>query len=171
MITTREALVTWGYSLQPEKSCLIACSYLAGVATVKLRWQLPNNDTSHRIQKVIVMTSQWVRRRLKSPASRLFTQLIIQIKENIKAPRHWPLCGEFTGDWWIPRTKGQWRGKCFHLMTSSWSFMHSRNVYDDTYEQSFPNLDPKYAIHMEQIFTYPPDINHTCGLDVQLSSR
>ena len=28
---------------------------------------------------------------------------------------------EFTGDRWIPRTKGQWRGKCFHLMTSSWS--------------------------------------------------
>ena len=23
-------------------------------------------------------------------------------------------------DRWIPRTKGQWRGKCFHLMTSSW---------------------------------------------------
>ena len=30
-----------------------------------------------------------------------------QIKENFKAPRHWPLCGEFTGDRWIPRTKGQ----------------------------------------------------------------
>ena len=30
-----------------------------------------------------------------------------QIIENIKAPRHWPLCGEFTGDRWIPRTKGQ----------------------------------------------------------------
>ena len=29
------------------------------------------------------------------------------IKENIQAPRHWPLCGEFTGDRWIPRTKGQ----------------------------------------------------------------
>ena len=54
-------------------------------------------------------------------ASRLFTQPFIQtqIKENIKAPRHWPLCGEFTGDRWIPRTNGQWRGKCFHLMTSS----------------------------------------------------
>ena len=26
---------------------------------------------------------------------------------------------EFTGDRWIPRTKGQLRGKCFHLMTSS----------------------------------------------------
>ena len=37
--------------------------------------------------------------RLKSPASLLFTQSLIQtqMKENIKAPRHWPLCGEFTG--------------------------------------------------------------------------
>ena len=43
-----------------------------------------------------------------------------QIKENMKFPRHWLLCGEFTGDLWIPRTKGQYRGKCFHLMTSSW---------------------------------------------------
>ena len=35
----------------------------------------------------------------KSPASRFFIQPFIQtqIKENIKAPRHWPLCGEFTG--------------------------------------------------------------------------
>ena len=47
--------------------------------------------------------------------NRLFTQ----IKENIKALRHWPLCGELTGGRWIPRTNGQWRGKCFHLMTSS----------------------------------------------------
>ena len=29
-----------------------------------------------------------------------------QTKENIKAPRHWPLWGEFAGDRWIPRTKG-----------------------------------------------------------------
>ena len=29
-----------------------------------------------------------------------------QRKKN-KAPRHWPLCGEFTGDRWIPRTNGQ----------------------------------------------------------------
>ena len=44
-----------------------------------------------------------------------------QIKENIKAPRHWPLCGEVIDDRWIPRTKGQERGRCLHLMTSSWS--------------------------------------------------
>ena len=59
---------------------------------------------------------------LKSPASRLFTQpfIQVQIKENMKAPRHWPLCGEFTGDRGIPCTKGQWCGKCFHLIVSSW---------------------------------------------------
>ena len=45
----------------------------------------------------------------------------MQIKENMEAPRHWPLCGEFTSHRWIPRTKGQLRGKCFHLMTSSWT--------------------------------------------------
>ena len=30
-----------------------------------------------------------------------------QIKENIKAPCDWHLWREFTGDQWIPRTKGQ----------------------------------------------------------------
>ena len=30
-----------------------------------------------------------------------------QIKENIKALHHWPWCGEFTGDRWIPCTIDQ----------------------------------------------------------------
>ena len=70
---------------------------------------------------IITVTSEWVRWYLKSPASWSFTQSFVQaqIKENIKTPRHWPLWGEFTGDRWIRLTKGQWRGKCFHLMTSS----------------------------------------------------
>ena len=44
----------------------------------------------------------------QSLASILFAQLLVQvqIKENIKAPRHWPLCRGFTGDWRIPCTKG-----------------------------------------------------------------
>ena len=39
----------------------------------------------------------------------MFTQPFIQtqIKENIKAQRHWPLCGEFNGDQLIPRINGQ----------------------------------------------------------------
>ena len=45
--------------------------------------------------------------------------VLSQIKENIKALRHCPLCREFTGHRWIFRTKGQLRGKCFHLRTSS----------------------------------------------------
>ena len=32
---------------------------------------------------------------------------------------------EIHRDRWIPRTKGQLRGKCFHLMTSSWCGMKS----------------------------------------------
>ena len=46
----------------------------------------------------ITMTSWWAQWRLKSPASRLFNQLYIraQIKENIKAPRHCPLCRELS---------------------------------------------------------------------------
>ena len=56
-------------------------------------------STWYTVGCAITLTSQWPRWRLKSPASRLFTQPFIQtqIKENIKAPRHWPLCGEFTG--------------------------------------------------------------------------
>ena len=40
-------------------------------------------------------------------ASRLFAYPFVQahIKENIKAPRHWPLWGEFTGHRWIPLTE------------------------------------------------------------------
>ena len=45
---------------------------------------------------------------MASQISGVFTQSFVraQIKENIKALRHWPLTGEFTGDRWIPRTKG-----------------------------------------------------------------
>ena len=61
---------------------------------------------------VITMTSWWPRWRLKSPASRLFTQPFIQteIKENIKAPRHWPLCGEFTGTGEFPAQRASYAG-------------------------------------------------------------
>ena len=36
-----------------------------------------------------------------------------QIKENIKAPRHYPLWGEFTGDRWIPPHIGTVKRKIF----------------------------------------------------------
>ena len=41
----------------------------------------------------ITVASSWTQWRLKSPASRLFTQPLIQVQinETIKAPLHWPL--------------------------------------------------------------------------------
>ena len=57
----------------------------------------------------------------------VFTQPFIQtqIKENIKAPRHWPLCGEFTGTGEFPAQRASyaenvsilWR----HHVTGQWS--------------------------------------------------
>ena len=71
----------------------------------------PSMDASFHIWQnaIILMTPQWAQWRLKSPALQLFTEPFIraQVKENNSAPRHWPLCGEFTDDRWIPRTKAQ----------------------------------------------------------------
>ena len=49
-----------------------------------------------------------------------------QIKENIKAPRHWPLCGEFTGEEFSAQmaSNAEW----FHLMTSSCPYGVMYNV-------------------------------------------
>ena len=68
------------------------------------QWEPLHQHSYFLLQNIYLLTRttctpkpfQW---RLKSPASRLFTQPFIQtqIKENIKAPRHWPLCGEFAG--------------------------------------------------------------------------
>ena len=88
----------------------------------------------------ITMTSKLARWRLKSPASRLFTRQFIraQIKENIKVPRHWPLCGEFTGDRWIPRQMASnaenvsiwWR---HHVSTKNYSESAVKNETECVY--------------------------------------
>ena len=73
-----------------------------------------------------------MRQHLKSPASRLFTQSFIQtqIKENIKAPRHWPLCDEFPAQmasyaenisiWWRHHVIGILRNVVHVTSKSSW---------------------------------------------------
>ena len=81
-------------------------------------------------RKFIRVTSYWARWRLKSPASRLFTQSFVQarIKENIKAKCHWtlwgysPVIGEFPAQWasnaetvsiwWPHHVSGMCIGKC-----------------------------------------------------------
>ena len=58
-----------------------------------------------------------------------------RLKKKHQAPRHWPLWGEFTGDRWIPRTKGQWRGNVsvwWHHdgNNSEWLMWREENWYD-----------------------------------------
>ena len=50
----------------------------------------------------------------------LNTFIQAHVRETSKLCATGPLCGEFTEDRWIPRIKGQWRGKYFHMTTSSW---------------------------------------------------
>ena len=63
---------------------------------------------------------------------------------NIKAPRHWTLCWEFTDDRGIPRTKGQLRGKCFHLMTSSCRFGVGVSINADSLFPPVPIITMMY---------------------------
>ena len=86
-----------------DMKCFLWIHSLIYHVLVNAAWYVMCHD------KLITVTSLWAQCRLKSPASRLFTQPFFQaqIKEDIKAPRHWPLRGEFIGDRWIPRTKDQ----------------------------------------------------------------
>ena len=59
-----------------------------------------------------------------------------KIKENIKAPRHWPLWGESTGDQWIPPHKGPVTRKMFPfddvILATAVAFYSSRHNYGTT---------------------------------------
>ena len=59
------------------------------------------------------------------------------------------LWGESTSDWWIPLTKGQSGGKCFHLMTSS------------IYQIQMDKLSRDYSnrpLNTDVIFFHPLDL-------------
>ena len=104
--------------------CVMSATTPADEKAMLIQWmvlhrQAPHQATpSHCLHYSDVIMSTMAS---QTTAFGVFTRPFVQaqIKENIKAPRHWLLWGEFTGHRWIPRTKGQWRGKCFHLMTSS----------------------------------------------------
>ena len=109
-------------------------------------------------QCTITVTSYCARWLLKSSASRLLTQTFIQaqIKENIKAPRHWPLCGEFTVDRWIPRTNAinaeivsiRWRHDG-HLPTPS-----SPIWYHSEYSTSLLYKTPRSKPALNKLFQF-----------------
>ena len=71
-----------------------------------LRWtrSYGNSWIEGDLRHHCMITSQWAWGNLKPLVSRLFAQPLIQvqIKENIKAPHHWPLWGESTSEQWFP---------------------------------------------------------------------
>ena len=76
----------------PTKLTKISPTWRHFRAGVKVTTICENSeDNFAKMTYIITLTSQWARWRLKSPASGLFTHMFIQvqIKENIKAPRHW----------------------------------------------------------------------------------
>ena len=71
--------------------------------------------------------------RLKSPASTIVYSTDYSRSRSKKTSKlHWPLWGEFISDRWIPRTKSQERGKCFHLMTLSCTSTTTITISEET---------------------------------------
>ena len=88
------------------------------------RWSFIRHILSHHSDVIVsAMASQ-------SPASRWFAPPFIQaqIKENIKAPRHWPFWGESTVNRWILLTKGPltWKALPFDDVIIKWFLMFSQ---------------------------------------------
>ena len=95
--------------------------------------------STHR--RLDCLLNRFFRRRSKKtsklPVTGLCCVIQAQIKENIKAPHHWPLCGEVTGDRWIPRPhKGPVTRKMFPFddvimfMLSNWYCDWSISIYE-----------------------------------------
>ena len=52
---------------------------------------------------------------------------------------------------WIPRTKGQLRGKCFHLMTSSWmNYFRNCTIQNEHIPSVSPELPLQHCILLTQ---------------------
>ena len=83
--------------------------------TYRLHWQIQLNQETHfrfresHLNRAI--TWQFQRRKIKH------TYFILTLCNLFQLPMTKQFCVEK-----IPRTKGQWRGKSFHLMTSSWFY-------------------------------------------------
>ena len=108
----------------------------------------------------------------------------VQIKQNIKAPRHWPLQEEFTSDRWIPRKKAasnaenvsiRWRHYVkFVEGTSSWMISSIAFVKKSVIEQfgfTYPIHDHSYGTRPATVHIYVSPIitNIRCMITVNKS--
>ena len=59
---------------------------------------------------------------------------------------------EFSGDRWIPCTKGRQRGKCFHLMTSSWIYTVCCYFQEEeTFDRRLNDLGFKHVVRVTDL--------------------
>ena len=114
----------------------------------------------------------------------MFTQLFgqAQIKENIKALRHWPLSREFTGDRWILRTKGPVSRKMFPFDDVIMNYFRGKQTFvasllypgpislsQATWKQSQP---PTEWIYYRNVYICNLDpLRSSAGLDGNWHSR
>ena len=112
--------------------CLI--NEVAQYNVIQHPWKLHKHlySSRHREHDVIMNA---MASRIPSLTIVYSTFIQAQAKENIKASRHWPLCGEFTGDRWIPRTKGQYAEN-----VSIWRRHHAKH---DAQDDGLPILPKK----------------------------
>ena len=121
-----------GKFLPSEASAMLGCPKLEFRAPVGALWCWYKVNSPHRgpVTQVVINAIMWANcyannRRahwlirlhhidviMRVMASQITSLMIVYStvcsgRENIKAPRHWPLWGEFTGGRWIPRTKNQ----------------------------------------------------------------
>ena len=129
-----------------ETTCVVSDDWKCKCSSV-----FPDNDE----KRVNIALQWWARSRLKWQASRVFAQLCVQsqIKENIKALRHWPLWEESTSDREIPLTKDQYRGKCFPLMTSSWSEL----IYSTDISWDYDNRPSVFSLDIVPTLIMKPE--------------
>ena len=98
-----------------------------------------------------------------------------QLKRNIKAPRHWPLWGEFTGEFPTQMVSGAenvsfwWRHNGYHLV-QNFHVYNTGNMYDKPFQllvwyliaDTFTNLiiNPNQKRLTMSIYNMPIEILH-----------
>ena len=90
-----------------------------------LRWRHNGRDSVSNHQPHLCLLNRLFRRRSKKTPKLRVTGICVgnsPVNSRHKWLVTWKMFpfDDVTGDRWIPRTNGQLRGKCFHLMTSSW---------------------------------------------------
>ena len=66
------------------------------------------------------------------------------------------VCEELTGDRGIPRANGQLRGKCFHLMTSSWCMPYW--IWQSVRQHSVPESGEQVVYYTVRVTCVTPTL-------------